>query len=167
MPVIHGWTVCTHPLFLDQLEKLTGAVEALARKKPEAYRDSANAKLLAALVGLVFDKIPRDPASTAYMQGKTLGAAHRHWFRAKFGGGRFRLFFRYSTRAKVIIFAWVNDENTLRTYGSKTDAYAVFKAMLEGGNPPDDWADLLGAASDAAVRKRLDKAYGEAGKTQG
>lgn len=158
MPVIHGWSVRAHPLFLDQLEKLTAAVEALARKKPDTYRDSANAKLLAALVSLVFDKIPRDPASTAYMQGKTLGAAHRHWFRAKFGGGRFRLFFRYSTRAKVIIFAWVNDENTLRTYGSKTDAYAVFKAMLEGGNPPDDWAELLDASSGEAVLKRLERA---------
>jgi toxin YhaV len=164
MPVIHGWTVHAHPLLLDQLEKLTASVEELARRKPDDYRESANSKLLAALASLIFDKVPQNPASPSYVQGKTLGAKRRHWFRAKFGAGRFRLFFRYSTRGKVIIFAWVNDENTLRTYGSKTDAYAVFKSILDSDNPPDDWTQLLSAASDYAAVKRLDKAHGRATK---
>ncbi|MCL6654026.1 toxin [Agrobacterium rubi] len=159
MPVINGWTVRAHPLLLDQLEKLTAAVEKQARKDPDAYRNSANAKLLAALQSLLFDKIPQDPTSTSYVQGNTLGTSRRHWFRVKFGGGRFRLFFRYSTRAKVIIFAWVNDENTLRTYGSKTDAYAVFKTMLNDGNPPDDWETLMKATSEGGGEQRLDSAF--------
>ncbi|WP_087002090.1 type II toxin-antitoxin system YhaV family toxin [Rhizobium sullae] len=142
MLVIDGWTILAHPLFLDQLEKLTHAVEALKAKDPEEYQKSANAKLLAALNELVFSKIPSDPTSNAYRQGKTLGGDKKHWFRAKFGNGRFRLFFRYNTTAKIIIFAWVNDEETLRTRGPKTDAYKVFKGMLDGGNPPDDWAAL-------------------------
>jgi toxin YhaV len=164
MPVINGWTVRAHPLLLDQLERLTASVEILSQKDPEGYQQSANAKLLAALQLLLFDKIPQDPASTSYVQGHTLGTSRRHWFRAKFGGARFRLFFRYSTRAKVIIFAWVNDENTLRTYGSKTDAYAVFRDMLTSGNPPDDWEKLLKAASDSDVEKRLDRAMSSAKK---
>ncbi len=73
MPVINGWTVYAHPLLLDQLEKLTAAVEALKRKDPQGYRDHANAKLLAALLLLMFAKIPSDPTSSAYVQGKTLG----------------------------------------------------------------------------------------------
>lgn len=158
MRVINGWTIRAHPLLLDQLEKLTAAVEDLERKNPEGFQDSANAKLLAALVELIFNKIPADPSANAYRQGKTLGPKHKHWFRAKFGNGRFRLFFRYSSAAKVIIFAWVNDENSLRTYGSKTDAYAVFKGMLEDGNPPDDWDMLLTAASAKAAEIRLEKA---------
>ncbi|WP_082766388.1 type II toxin-antitoxin system YhaV family toxin [Paramesorhizobium deserti] len=72
------------------------------------------------------------------------------------GNGRFRLFFRYDTSAKIIIFAWVNDETTLRTYGAKTDAYKVFKGMLDDGNPPDDWAALHKAASESATVKRLE-----------
>lgn len=158
MLVIHGWTILAHPLLLDQLEKLTAAVEQLAKAKPDTYRQNANAKLLAALAALIFDKVPRDPASTAYVQGNTLGTSRRYWFRAKFGAGRFRLFFRYSSQARIIIFAWVNDENTLRTYGAKTDAYAVFRNMLESGNPPDDWAELLNAASGTAAEKRLAQA---------
>jgi toxin YhaV len=158
MPVIHGWTIRAHPLLLDQLEKLTVAVDELRLRKPDDFQDSANAKLLAALSELIFDKVPLDPSSSSYRQGKTLGTNRKHWFRAKFGNGRFRLFFRYSSSARVIIFAWVNDENSLRTYGSKTDAYAVFKGMLDSGNPPDDWDSLLQAASTKVVEKRLSKA---------
>jgi len=90
--------------------------------------------------------------------GDTLGAHRKHWFRAKFGGQRFRLFFRFDSRAKVIIFAWVHDGDTLRTYGSKSDAYAVFRKMLDKGNPPDDWATLLMAAKDPAASARFEKA---------
>jgi toxin YhaV len=66
------------------------------------------------------------------------------------------LFFRYSTSAKIIVFAWVNDETTLRTYGAKSDAYTVFRKMLDKGNPPDDWAALLASASEDGAQERLD-----------
>lgn len=142
----NGWVLKAHPLFLDQLEKLTTAVEALKQKQPGTYQNHANTKLLGAIEELIFKKIPQDPGRPEYRQGKTLGSHHKHWFRAKFGNGRFRLFFRYSSSARIIIYAWVNDETTLRTYGSKTDAYAVFKGMLDNGNPPDDWKELLKAS---------------------
>lgn len=159
---VNGWQLFAHPLFLDQIEKLAGAVEKARAKDPRGWRKSANAKLLAALRQLVFETIPQDPSRLEYRQGGTLGDARKHWFRAKFGGGRFRLFFRYSSSAKVIVFAWVNDENTLRTYGAKSDAYAVFRKMLDSGNPPDDWAALIAAASDPEVRQRLEAATPEA-----
>ncbi len=138
-----GWTLYAHPLFLDQLERLTVAVEKAAKKDPKGYASSANAKLLAAMRKLMFEVIPVDPTRPEFRQGGTLGPERKHWFRAKFGGGRFRLFFRYSSTAKIIIYAWVNDANTLRTYGSKSDAYAVFKTMLDRGNPPEDWSALV------------------------
>lgn len=158
MLTINGWTILAHPLFLDQLERLTGTVEALKAKKPEEYRKNANTKLLAALNRLAFEVILADPTATAYRQGSTLGDDHRHWFRAKFGNGRFRLFFRYDSTAKVIIFAWVNDETTLRTYGAKSDDYKVFKGMLDDGNPPDDWATLYKTTSEAKAIERLNGA---------
>ena len=133
---IHGWQLFAHPLFLDQLKKLTAGIEKARKKDPQGFRKTANAKLLAAVEKLVFDQIPQDPTRAEYRQGATLGEDRKHWFRAKFGGGRFRLFFRYNTTAKIIVYAWVNDQDTLRTYGSKTDAYAVFRAMLDKGNGP-------------------------------
>ncbi|GLS99723.1 hypothetical protein GCM10007897_11060 [Sphingobium jiangsuense] len=158
MVAVNEWELFAHPLFLDQIEKLTAAVERARTKDPRNWRKSANAKLLAALRQLVFEIIPQDPTRAEYRQGGTLGDDRKHWFRAKFGAGRFRLFFRYSTSAKIIVFAWVNDGNTLRTYGSKSDAYAVFRKMLDKGNPPDDWAALLEAANESEVRERLEAA---------
>jgi toxin YhaV len=143
MITINGWTLYAHPLFTDQLHRLTAAVEKAKRKDPKTYQSTANAKLLAQLHRLAFETIPVDPARPEFRQGGTLGQSRKHWFRAKFGGGRFRLFFRYSSSAKIIVYAWVNDSETLRTYGAKSDAYAVFKAMLDKGNPPEDWDDLL------------------------
>lgn len=142
----NGWTLYTHPLFDEQLRRLTIAVARQKASRPDTWAASTDAKLLAAIRLLVRNTIPADPAAKAFRQGGTLGSGHKHWFRAKFGGGRYRLFFRYNTAARIILFAWVNDETTLRTYGSKSDAYAVFRKMLDQGDPPDDWAALMAAA---------------------
>jgi toxin YhaV len=155
---VDGWELFAHPLLLDQLEKLMAAVEKLRAKKRDDYRSSANFKLLAALYELMFVTIPIEPARPEYRQGNTLGDDYKHWFRAKFGGQRFRLFFRFETKQKVIIYAWVNDEDTKRTYGSKNDAYAVFRKMLDKGNPPDDWAALLKTAKTPEAVVRFQKA---------
>lgn len=143
MTTVNGWTLYAHPLFLAQLERLTAAVERAQKKDPQGFATTADAKLLVAMRKLMFETIPVAPTRPEFMQGGTLGPDRKHWFRAKFGGGRFCLFFRYSSSAKIIIYAWVNDANSLRTYGSKTDAYAVFKSMLDNGNPPEEWVALI------------------------
>ena len=140
MTSVNGWALYAHPLLTGQLEKLTDAAER------ERHIPGPNTKLLAALNHLIFEAIPQDPSRPEYRQGATLGSNHKHWFRAKFGNGRYRLFYRYDSQAKVIVYAWVNDASTLRTYGSRTDAYAGFGKMLKQGNPPDDWKALLEAA---------------------
>lgn len=153
--IINEWQIFAHPLFLDQVERLIEGVERRRADEPDSYTGSASFKLLVALRKLVFEIIPADPTRPEYRQGATLGSARKHWFRAKFGGQRFRLFFRFDTRAKIIIFAWVNDAETKRTYGAKTDAYAVFRKMLDQGNPPDSWETLLKAASAPIAIRRL------------
>lgn len=85
-----------------------------------------HARFLAALKALLLDRIPRDPLAPEFRQGNTLGREHRHWFRAKFSGNRFRLFFRADSRARVIVYASVNQRDTLRKAGVGTDPYAVF-----------------------------------------
>lgn len=143
--VIHGWTVFAHPLFLAQLEVLEQQVETLKQKDLAGYKNKNASKRLAAIAKLAFDVIPQDPARPEYRQGDTLGAERKHWFRAKFFQ-QYRLFFRYHTPSKVIVFAWVNAEDTKRAYESSDDAYRVFRKMLESGHPPDDWNQLLAEA---------------------
>jgi toxin YhaV len=132
---------------------LVGVVEALKAADPKGYHNKKQTKLLAAIITMGFEIIPSNPADRRFYQGNTLGAAFRHWHRGKFCDGRFRLFFRYSSAAKVIVLAWVNDNETLRTYGSNTDAYVVFKKMLGKNRPPDDWNALLKEASSASERQ--------------
>lgn len=143
--VIHGWTVFAHPLFLAQIEALAQQVEAFKRKDPARYAKKNASKRLAAIAKLAFDVIPREPTRPEYRQGSALGDDHKHWFRAKFFQ-QYRLFFRYHAPSKVIVFAWVNDEDTRRAYESSDEAYRVFRKMLESGRPPDDWSQLLAEA---------------------
>jgi toxin YhaV len=143
--VIHGWTVFAHPLFLAQLQALAQQVEAFKQKDPAGYLKKNASKRLAAITQLAFDVIPQDPTRPEYRQGNTLGGDHKHWFRAKFFQ-QYRLFFRYHAPSKVIVFAWVNDEDTLRAYERSDDAYRVFRKMLDSGHPPTDWLQLLAEA---------------------
>ncbi|WP_024889497.1 type II toxin-antitoxin system YhaV family toxin [Luteimonas huabeiensis] len=141
----HGWTLLFHACVIEQLRKLHAAVQRAERSDPEGFESNANVKLFRALSQLMLEAVPGDPARDEYRQGNTLGPAHRHWRRAKIGR-RFRLFFRYDSKAKVIVYAWVNDETTLRSSGSKSDPYALFEKMLGRGNPPDDWNALVAAS---------------------
>jgi toxin YhaV len=151
--VINGWTIFAHPLFLDQLESLTRQVEGLKQKDPGGFARKNATKRLVAISKLAFNIIPQDPARPEYRQGNTLGEEHKHWFRAKFFQ-QYRLFFRYHAQAKVIVYAWVNDQDTKRAYESSDDAYRVFRKMLESGYPPDDWDRLLSEARAESNRMR-------------
>ncbi len=141
----HGWILLFHDCIVKQLQKLYAATERAQRSDPKGYESNANVKLFRSLTQLILEVVPSDPGRDEYRQGNTLGPEHRHWRRAKIGR-RFRLFFRYDSRSKTIVYAWVNDEQTLRSSGSKSDPYAVFEKMLKKGNPPDDWESLVAAS---------------------
>jgi toxin YhaV len=143
----NGWSLYAHRLFEAQLTGLVEQVEALAKKDPVHYREEAATKLLATINRYIREIIPRDPNAAEFRQGNTLGKDNRHWFRAKFHE-RYRLFYRFSSREKVIVYAWVNDERTLRKSGSKTDPYNVFRSMLESGDPPSTMEQLLARAKE-------------------
>jgi toxin YhaV len=149
----HGWSLLMHPLLLGQIEKLTNAADQERAQFSDGL-PGATTKLLGHLLDLVFDKIPQRPGDTIYRGGKSLPD---DWFRAKTGGGRYRLFYRFDSKTRLIVYAWVNDENNLRTYGSRTDAYAVFRDMIADGDPPEDWARLRAAAEDKTVVDRARK----------
>ena len=140
-----GWTLLFHECLIEQIRKLHTAAERARHRDPEGYRSNANVKLFNALSKLILETVPTDPTRNQYRLGKTMGADYRHWRRAKIGR-RFRLFFRYDTKHRIIIYAWVNDHNTQRKAGSKTDPYTVFQTMLHRGNPPDDWSALINAS---------------------
>ncbi|MGH9606938.1 MAG: type II toxin-antitoxin system YhaV family toxin [Terracidiphilus sp.] len=145
--VVNGWKLYAYPLFERQIRRLAEQIEILAKKNPTGYRDQPAAKLLATINRYVREIVPRDPNAAEFRQGNTLGSDNRHWFRAKFHE-RYRLFYRFSSKERVIVYAWINDEGTLRKSGSKTDSYYVFRSMLEAGDPPSSMEQLLARAKE-------------------
>lgn len=148
---VNGWSLFAHALFLDQLDELIAQVEQHRRKDRTGYKQRNATKRLAAIAKLAFDVIPQDPARAEYRQGTTLGDGYTHWLRAKFFQ-QYRLFFRYHRDSKIIVYAWVNDEDTKRAYESAADAYQVFRRMLKRGHPPDDWNTLLAESKATSTR---------------
>ena len=137
----NDWLLIAYPGFVDQYASLSNqALEIVRPGKPES-KSHPKVKKMAALRKMVFEVIPSDPASSKFLLGNTLGPKYRAWRRAKFGA-QYRIFFRFDSKAKIIIFGWLNDEESLRAYGSKTDAYAVFAKKLDSATPPTTWTDL-------------------------
>jgi toxin YhaV len=141
-----GWKLYELPAFGKQLADLRREVSDIQKRIPTEADNHPKTKLLKRILEIILDEIPSDPTAKIYRQGTTLGSAHKDWSRAKFLG-RFRLFFRFSTTQRIIIYCWINDENTLRKEGSKSDPYKVFQKMLDAGDPPSSWADLVEKAT--------------------
>lgn len=159
----NGWWILFHPGFRDPLLALQDEVADLERQAETGWETGPKPKLLRRILDLVLREIPANPDAPTYEQGNTLGADARGWRRAKFLG-RLRLFFRFHSDSKIIVYAWVNDENTLRKDGSNTDPYAVFRGMLVGGDPPNNWKKLLDACRTPAelpANQELGRAVGE------
>lgn len=134
-------------MFSDQLKKLIAEVHNLNIQDQRGYKSHPKARFLAAVLKLTKDSIPNNPGDPIFRQGITLEKQNKHWLRAKFFK-HYRLFFRYSTQHKIIIYVWLNDERTLRKANSSTDPYFVFSSMLRKGNPPQDFDQLLEISID-------------------
>ncbi len=135
---VNGWQLFQYKLFTDQLDKLVAEVKMLQQSQPETYKKHPKTKRLVRIRQLMWEEIPTQPGHERWNQGNTLGTEYRLWKRAKFGQNRFRLFFRYDAPKKIILYAWVNDENTLRKEGDKNNPYAIFARGLKKGDPPAD-----------------------------
>ncbi|MFA7505167.1 MAG: type II toxin-antitoxin system YhaV family toxin [Burkholderiaceae bacterium] len=125
----HGWTLLFHECVVEQLRKLHAAVLRAEQNDSEGSGSNANVKLFRALSQLMLETVPTDPARDEYRQGNTLGPAHRHWRRARIGR-RFRLFFRYDSKAKVIVYARWNSQADRP--GSRQDGAAGIRKRYAG-----------------------------------
>ena len=118
----HGWEIWFGELFDARWRALREQVKHLkATLDAKAFQAHPDAKRFAALVNIVHEVVPSDPAAPQFLLGNTLGAEHRGWRRVKGNGlpERMRLFFKFSVARKVIVFAWLNDQRSLRKPGGK------------------------------------------------
>ena len=148
--VVNGWTLYYFRLFADILHRLEQDVAELARKDPEGFVHHEKAKLLKSVLNSITKDVPTNPNDAKFRLGKTLGERFKVWRHVKQGlPPRYRLFFKFSSAQWKIIYTWLNDKNSLRKEGAKTDVYEVFKRMLRRGEIPDSIEELLRGATSS------------------
>lgn len=150
---INGWRILSTKVFNHLYKKLVMHVSKLSKNDPDNYKSHPKTKLLASIQRAIKVDVPANPNDKSFRLGKTLGSKYTHWRRVKNNmPPRYRMFFRFHSkfferkdkeRANWIIFAWFNDELTLRKEGAKNDVYRVFKSFLEKNKIPDDFQELL------------------------
>ena len=150
MKLYHGWRLYAFEPFAERLAALKEEVERLRVKDLEGYRRHPTTALLASVYKAITEAVPANPDHPQFRVGHSLGPQYAHWRRVKRGlPPRYRLFYRFSSKpVRVIVYAWLNDEATLRKAGAKTDAYAVFQRMLARGEVPSDIDALTRGGSE-------------------
>ena len=142
---INGWRLYYFRAFAAVLSELEAEVAALARRDPGGYKSHPKTRLLASVYRAITPTVPGNPEHPDFRLGRALGSSYANWRRVKKGmPDRYRLFFRFASRpVKTIIYVWLNDEDTLRKAGAKTDVYEAFRRMLARGEVPDGIEALL------------------------
>ena len=141
-PPVNSWRIFIHEALETQLAKLAGSVAWMQLAEQTTSKNNRHKKVLKSIKRAMFESVPVAPGRIEHRLGHTIGREHTAWFRVKVLQ-QFRLFYRYDSVQKIIVYVWVNDEESLRAYGSKTDAYSLFKKMLDSGNPPGSFEELL------------------------
>ena len=111
-------------------------------------------KLFLAVRRLVSDTIPHDPHHPDYRLRGSLAK-----FRRTKGRGlppRYRLFWVFSEKARVIIMLYINGPDSLREQGGRKDPYVLFSGMLDRGEIGDSFEQNYRRwrRSDGAVGER-------------
>jgi len=146
----NGWNLFQFKPFAQRLATLTQDVARLAQADPVGYKQLPKTKLLASVYQSMTVTVPTNPADPVFRLAHTLGKTHGNWLRVKKGlPQRYRMFFMFASKPlAVVIYAWLNDEDTLRKEGSRTDVYDVFKRMLERGDVPSTIVELIQASAN-------------------
>ncbi len=149
--VVNGWGIFYFRLFKARLDVLEREVLAILEKDPEGFERHPKVKLLKAVLDNIKVNVPRDPNHKDYRLGTTLGKEYTDWRRVKKHRlpPRYRLFFKFTSTDNKIVYAWLNDEHSIRKDGAKNDVYQVFKRMLSRGEVPNQIEDLIKAAFEA------------------
>nr|WP_288357292.1 type II toxin-antitoxin system YhaV family toxin [uncultured Pseudomonas sp.] len=155
--IYNGWAIYSHSLFVQRLDDLVTEVERLAASDPDDYHHHPIAKLLEAVDHQITHCVPSDPTHKDFLVS-TLGKDMGHWRRVKKAlPQRYRLFFQFRSSApKTIIYAWLNDQSSLRRKGDRADVYEVFKRMVKGSRMPNSYEDLLAASKPGTVSDQSD-----------
>lgn len=138
MTVKNNYLLKAHEIFFQRTVELHNEVKALREKL--AHEDlikHETVKLAKRVYAATLETIPQNPNGPDYYLRGDL----RKYRRYKRGLDRYRLFFAFSTTPKIILYLYLNDQDTLRKEGSQRDSYEIFRGFVRQGrvshNPLD------------------------------
>lgn len=151
--MINGWQILMEPAFAARYAALLDEATRLkATLPPAAFRQHPLVNLGASVRRLVTEIVPANPNAPAFQLTGELAK-----FRRAKGHGlppRYRLFWTFSTEAKVIIILYLNDQATLRKEGAHSDPYERFKSLVKRGEVGADFGENFTAWQRAQERER-------------
>ncbi|MFH1287393.1 MAG: type II toxin-antitoxin system YhaV family toxin [bacterium] len=127
-----------HDFYFQRIAKLKEQVKELRGKlSDEEFGQHEIVKFAYRIRQADREIIPQDPNRLEYQLTGNL----RKYRRYKQGLQRYRLFFCFSSRPRIILYLYLNDEKHLRKAGDKNDPYEEFKRLVIKGyfsHQPDD-----------------------------
>ncbi len=132
-----GYLLKYHEFYHQRIQELKERVKELdQRLRPEEFRRHEVVKL-ALRVRRAEQEIAQDPNRPEYL----LHGELRKFRRYKRGLGRYRIIFCFSEQPPIIVFLYLNTEESLRKEGGRHDPYEEFKAFLRRGGVSHDPQD--------------------------
>lgn len=126
-----------HELYYQRIQELKSRVKELkAQLTPEQFAQHEAVKL-AVRVRDAEKEAADDPNRREYLLRDEL----RKFRRYKKGLGRYRIIFCFSSDPPIIIFLYLNTEQSQRKAGSGRDPYEEFKGLLRRGRVSHDPSD--------------------------
>lgn len=127
-----------HRCYSQKIDLLKEKIQHLKRNLSETdFLEHEDVKFAARLRKATLEIIPEDPDRIEYRLKGSLKKFRRY----KQGIQRYRLMFTFSKTPPIIVYLYINDANTLRKDGSKSDPYVIFAKKVEQGhfshNPSD------------------------------
>lgn len=146
-----AWKKYYFSLFYIRLKELYEETLQLKEKDPHNFQNHEVSKIFSKVVHSI-DNISHDPMNSRYLLGKSLGDKYKDWRRDKYDmPPRYRLFFKFfSTPEKELVYAWLNDAETLRKEGSRSDPYVLFRKMLDREEVPTEKEQLKSESHSCA-----------------
>ena len=119
-----------HQFLSQRIDALKIQVKELKKTLDEnTYRQHSLVKFAYRVRCAIEEIIPENPDRPDYR----LTGELKKYRRYKQGLQRYRLFFCFSNRPRIILYLYLNDERHLRKEGDKNDPYEVFKKFIKQG----------------------------------
>lgn len=129
--------VLYHGLYARRVDALKERVRELkARLSPEQFSSHETVKL-AVRIRDAEEQVSRDPDRPECRLRDDL----RKFRRYKRGLGRYRILYCFSNRPPIVVFLYLNTEDSLRQEGGRRDPYEEFKGLLRRGLVSSDPSD--------------------------